>query len=161
VHLLMELHRKRELQVAAIAHFNHQLRPEAEAEERFSAEVAASFGYTLLAGRGDVMALANRDRLSIEHAARRARHAFLEETRLAVGAGVVATGHTRDDQAETFLLRLLRGAGSKGLGSMYPRSGAIVRPLIECRRADLRDYLTARQQSWADDASNDDVSIPR
>jgi len=161
VHLLMELHRKGELQVAAIAHFNHQLRPEAEADERFSAEVAASFGYALLAGRGDVKALANRDRLSLEHAARRARHGFLEETRLAVGAGVVATGHTRDDQAETFLLRLVRGAGSKGLGSMYPRSGAIVRPLIECRRAELRDYLTARQQSWMNDASNDDVSIPR
>jgi tRNA(Ile)-lysidine synthase len=161
VHLLMELHRQRELRVVAIAHFNHQLRSEAEADERFSGEVAASFGYALVADRGDVARLAGRDRISIEHAARRARHAFLERTRQAVGADVVATGHTRDDQAETFLLRLLRGAGSKGLGSMYPKAGAIVRPLIDCRRAELQEYLATRQQPFVHDTSNDDVSIPR
>ena len=73
----------------------------------------------------------------------------------------MAVGHTRDDQAETFLLRLLRGAGARGLAAMHPRRGAIIRPLIECRRADLRVYLDERRIPHIEDETNGDVSIPR
>src|SRR5206468_320015 len=74
---------------------------------------------------------------------------------------VVALGHTRDDQAETFLLRLVRGAGPRGLAAMHPRHGFIVRPLIDCRRGELRAYLDEQHVSYIDDETNADVTIPR
>ena len=72
------------------------------------------------------------------------RYEFFERARRQFGADVVALGHTRDDQAETFLLRLLRGAGPRGLAAMYPRHGTIVRPVLDCRRLELREYLDER-----------------
>jgi len=76
-------------------------------------------------------------------------------------ATLVAVGHTRDDQAETLLLKLMRGAGSTGLGGIYPRRGAIVRPLLDVSRADLRSYLQERGESWVEDESNADLTNPR
>src|SRR5262249_15607903 len=67
----------------------------------------------------------------------------------------------RDDQAETFLLRLVRGAGPRGLAGMYPRNGALIRPLLDCTRAELRVFLEERGIAFVDDATNADVSIPR
>ena len=83
--------------------------------------------------------------VSIEQAAHTARHAFFERAAVAAGASVVAVAHTKDDQAETFLLRLLRGAGPRGLSGMHPRSGMVVRPFIDTPRADVRAFLDARQ----------------
>ena len=149
------------LQVAGVAHFNHQLRPAAAGDEAFCAELAGSFGWPFLVGREDVAARARRERKSIEDAARTARHAFLERARAELGADVVALGHTRDDQAETVLLRLLRGAGRRGLGAMHPRRGAIIRPLLESRRDDLRAYLEHAGVAHRHDESNEDVAVPR
>ena len=73
----------------------------------------------------------------------------------------MAVGHTRDDQAETFLLRLVRGAGPRGLAAMHPRNGPIIRPLLACRRGELRAYLEARRIAFVEDETNSDVSIPR
>ncbi len=160
-HLLKALEAHGRLKVAALAHFNHQLRRSADKEEEFCRGVAASLDVPFVAGRADIAALARRDRMSLEHAAHVARHAFLEDARAGQQADRVALGHTRDDQAETFLLRLLRGAGAKGLGSMYPRAGAVVRPLIDCRRAELRAYLERLGAPYVRDESNEDVSIPR
>jgi tRNA(Ile)-lysidine synthase len=159
--LLDELDRAGELHLAGLAHFNHQLRPAADAEERFCGSLAESLGRPLLVGRGDVGGRARSERRSIEDAARAARHEFLERARLHFDAERIAIGHTRDDQAETFLLRLLRGAGARGLAAMHPRHGAIIRPLLACRRAGLRGFLDARQVAHVEDESNEDVSIPR
>ena len=90
-----------------------------------------------------------------------ARYAFFARARAQCGADVVALGHTRDDQAETFLLRLLRGAGARGLASMHPRNGFIVRPLLDCRRAALRAYLAERGVPFVEDETNSDVAIAR
>jgi tRNA(Ile)-lysidine synthase len=160
-HILHELSVARELRLVGLAHFNHQLRTQADADERFCADMAARLGLPFMSGREDVAALARRERRSIEDAARRARHGFLEVARAAFTADVVALGHTKDDQAETFLLRLLRGAGTKGLASMHPRAGAAIRPLLETRRGALRQYLARHAIAYVADASNDDVSIPR
>ena len=89
------------------------------------------------------------------------RYEFFERARRQFGADVVALGHTRDDQAETFLLRLVRGAGPRGLAAMYPRHGTIVRPVLDCRRLELRKYLDERNMEYVDDETNDDVAIPR
>jgi tRNA(Ile)-lysidine synthase len=161
VHLLKELDAAGELRLVGIAHFNHQLRAAADDDERFVARAAEALGQRCFVDRGDVSARARRERRSLEDAARASRHEFFERARVHFGADWIALGHTRDDQAETFLLRLLRGAGSRGLAGMYPRHGRIVRPLIACRRHELRAWLLDRGIAFVDDESNADLSIPR
>jgi tRNA(Ile)-lysidine synthase len=160
-HLLRELAAARELQIAGVAHFNHQLRPSADAEEAIVRDEAAALGWPLIAEREEVALRARRERRSIEDAGRTARHAFFARARAHFAADVVAVGHTRDDQAETFLLRLLRGAGARGLASMHPRHGIVVRPLLACRRSALRAYLAEAHVAFVEDESNRDTSIPR
>jgi tRNA(Ile)-lysidine synthase len=160
--LLSELAARGALTLVGIAHLNHQLRgADADGDEAFCAALAERLGVPFRAARADVAALAAARGESIEAAARRARYAFLAEAARALGATHVATGHTLDDQAETVLLRLLRGAGSRGLSGIRAKRGSVIRPLLECRRADLRAYLAARGETFRDDASNMDRRIPR
>jgi tRNA(Ile)-lysidine synthase len=160
-HVLSELEASGELTLAGLAHFNHQLRVNADRDEQFAVSLAAAIGRPILVEREDVRLRAVREQRSIEDAAHAARHEFFDRALAHFDAGCVAVGHTRDDQAETFLLRLLRGAGPKGLAAMHPRNGPIVRPLLECRRADLKDYLVERGVQHVEDETNSDVSIPR
>jgi len=160
--ILRELDADGVLRVAGAAHLHHGLRgADADDDEAFSAALAARAGVPFVAERADVAALAREQKRSIEDAARVARYAFFERAAAALDADAVAVAHTRDDQAETFLLRLLRGAGTRGLGGIRPRAGRIVRPLIELEREALRGYLTARGEAWREDATNADVAIPR
>ena len=159
--LLGELAARRELTIAGVVHFNHQLRPAADADEAFCRSVADAFGWPFEAERGDVRARASREGRSIEDAGRSMRHEFFDRARAELSADAVAVGHTRDDQAETFLLRLLRGAGPRGLSAMHPRNGAIIRPLLDCRRAELRAYLRERGVAFLEDETNSDLMIPR
>jgi tRNA(Ile)-lysidine synthase len=161
VHLLRELDAARELVVAGVAHFNHQLRAEAARDEAFCVELAAACDIPIFVEREDIHARAEREGRSIEHAASAARHECFGRALAHFGGDRVAVGHTRDDQAETFLLRLLRGAGPKGLASMHPRNGDVIRPLLACRRADLAAYLDQRGIAHVEDQTNTDVSIPR
>jgi tRNA(Ile)-lysidine synthase len=161
VHMLHELADAGELNLVGVAHFNHQLRPAADDDERFAAGVADALGLEFLSDRADVAARARLEKRSIEDAARTARHEFLERSRLTAGADVVALGHTRDDQAETVLLRLTRGAGPRGLAGMHPRNGHLVRPLLGCRRQELRAWLADRRLAFVEDETNSDVRIPR
>ena len=160
-HLVGELDAAGELRASGVAHFNHQLRAAAASDERFCASVAESLGWPILIDREDVAARAQRERRSIEDSARRARHEFFTRAQSHFNAEVVALGHTRDDQAETFLLRLVRGAGPRGLAAMHPRNGPIIRPLLACRRGELRAYLERRRIAYVEDETNSDVSIPR
>jgi tRNA(Ile)-lysidine synthase len=160
--ILRELERRGELTVAAIGHFNHQLRGrEADDDELFCVALGTGLGIPVEVGRADVRGLARAERKSIEDAARTARYAFLDDAADRTGADVIAVGHTRDDQAETFLLRLLRGAGPRGLAGIHPRAGRVVRPLLEIPRDELRSYVRDQQLAFRTDASNVDVDIPR
>jgi tRNA(Ile)-lysidine synthase len=91
---------------------------------------------------------------NVQAQARRIRYQTLREEAAGVGATRIATGHTRSDQAETLLLRLLRGSGSRGLSGIPPRRGAIVRPLIDRSRAEVLAYLQAVGLGWREDPSN-------
>ncbi len=104
---------------------------------------------------------AQRDGVSIEVAGREARQRFYAEAITAAGASRVAVAHTRDDQAETVLLRLTRGAGTAGLGGMAPRRGPVVRPVLDATRFELQQYLRERGETWREDATNLDRTIPR
>jgi tRNA(Ile)-lysidine synthase len=102
----------------------------------------------------------------LEAAAREDRYRLLVDMAEAVGARYVVTAHTRDDQAETVLFRLLRGSGLRGLAGMRPSrplspTVALVRPLLDCTRVDLRGYLESLGQSWREDRTNDDVKHAR
>jgi tRNA(Ile)-lysidine synthase len=147
--------------VAGLAHLNHQLRTTAARDEAFCRAFAGAVGLPIAIESADVKGYAASHGLSVEDAARRVRYAFLGRAAAAVGATGVAVGHTQDDQAETFLLKLMRGAGPKGLGGIYPRRGIVVRPLLDASRSDLRAFLAAAGQTWVDDETNDDVDNPR
>ena len=159
--ILRELAANGEFCVVALAHFNHHLRPTADRDEQFCRELAVRLGLPIVAGGAEIREYAASERLGIEEAARRARYAFLHRSAADVGADRIAVGHTRDDQAETFLLKLIRGAGPTGLGGIYPRRDALVRPLLNASRTELRNYLTARGESWVDDESNTDLANAR
>jgi tRNA(Ile)-lysidine synthase len=148
--------------IAGLIHVNHQLRgAESDADEAFCRAVAARLDLPIRVVSVDVAAAARTQRHSLEVAARNARYAFFETAAADLGASVVVTGHTMDDQAETVLLRLLRGAGTRGLSGIRVRRGLYARPLLGIRRDALRAYLAARGECWREDLSNADVSIPR
>ena len=160
--VLRELERLGALAVAGVAHFNHQLREgSAEADELFCTDLADELGVRIELGRGEVRALARAEHRSLEDAARVARYAFLEQAADRLEADAIATGHTLDDQAETFLLRLIRGAGPRGLAGILPRAGRVIRPLLEVRRADLRAYAAEHRLAFREDESNLDRTIAR
>jgi tRNA(Ile)-lysidine synthase len=148
-------------EVVGVAHVNHRLRPTAARDERFCRDLAAALSLPIAVESADVAAHASEERLSIEDAARRLRYAFLERARSAASASIVAVGHTMDDQAETLLLKLIRGAGPSGLGGVYPSKGHVVRPLLDVSRDDLRAWLASLGQAWIEDETNADVRNPR
>jgi tRNA(Ile)-lysidine synthase len=142
-----------------VLHFNHQLRgAESDADEAFVARLAAERAMEFIAGREDVARAARTHGWNLEDAARRLRYAFFAAMVAAGRVARVAVAHTADDQAETVLARLLRGTGPAGLAAIYPVKGHVIRPLLDVRRADLRDYLTAMGQPWREDPSNLDIT---
>ena len=148
--------------VAGAAHLNHQLRgADADADEDFCRRLCGELGVPLYVERVDVATHARGGRMSLEQAAHDERHRFFERAARATGAGSVAVAHTKNDQAETFLLRLLRGSGPRGLSAMHPRSGLVVRPLIATTRLEVNAFLTERGMAFCTDATNADPEIPR
>jgi len=130
-------------------------------DEQFCRDFAQRLGIPIAVESIDVGSYAQSQRLSVEDAARRLRYDFFHRASEPVSADRIAVGHTRDDQAETFLLKLIRGAGLTGLGGIYPRRDSVVRPLIEVGRAELRSYLESRGQGWVEDETNEDLENPR
>jgi tRNA(Ile)-lysidine synthase len=158
---MTELARHGDFRVAGLAHLNHRLRPEAARDEQFCRDFAVRLGLPIVIESADVQSYAGSTRQSIEVAARTLRYEFLDRAAAACGAARIAVGHTEDDQAETYLIKLVRGAGLAGLGGIYPIRGRVIRPLLDVTRADLRAYLIASGQSWVEDDTNADVSNPR
>ena len=147
-----------------VAHFNHQLRTEEEAaaDLSFVRSLAFSLGLPLAHSSVDVRAFARKNHLSIEDAARRLRYAFLSAQCSTVGASSVAVGHTLDDQAETVLLHLIRGAGLAGVSGMQPRTQwpfdagpEVARPLLALRRAETERYCRETGVTPRSDPTND------
>lgn len=147
------------MSLVGLVHINHQLRgDDSDADEGFCRALADRLGVPILVVVAPVVVAAGR---SPESAARRLRYQAFAEAASLLGATCVVTAHTMDDQVETVLLRLLRGAGLRGVSGIRARRGLVVRPMLRCRRSDVRAWLTARGESWREDQSNDDVSIAR
>ena len=148
--------------VVGAAHLNHRLRgADADGDAQFCRDLAERLEMPIDVECIDVAALARDTATSIEHAAHVARYAFFDRAAARLGATAIAIAHTKDDQAETFLLRLLRGAGPRGLSGIHPRAGIVVRPFIETPRAYVREFLRAARITFREDASNADLAIPR
>jgi tRNA(Ile)-lysidine synthase len=138
-----------------VAHVDHQLRgEEARHDARFVAQQAARFGLPFYQTQVDVKAYQRTSGLSPQHAARALRYAFFHSLRRAVGASHVALGHTADDQAETVLMRLIRGSGPAGLAGIPAIRPPFIRPLIRTSRWAIMNYLRAEGIPWIIDSSN-------
>ena len=154
LHLLWTEREARQISVEA-AHLDHGLRGEASAAEAdWVAAWCRERGIICHSGKEDVAAFALARKQSIQEAARSVRYAFLERTAEAIGADKIATGHTRDDQAETVLGNILRGAGTDGLRGIPERRGLLIRPLLDIMRAEIEAYCAAHGLSPRKDASN-------
>jgi tRNA(Ile)-lysidine synthase len=184
--LLMELGQELGI-VLSIVHFNHKLREaESDADQEFVAKLACEYGLEFLSESGDVERQAAEEHSGVEAAARELRYGFFR--RLLNGSAEsaappqstsppailldkIVTGHTLDDQAETVLMRLIRGTGLRGLGGIHLRivvehedgegHGEIVRPLLGIRRRELEQYLAELKQPWREDATNADSKFTR
>ncbi len=145
-----------------IAHLNHQLRgADSDADERFVRGLADKLSLPIVVKSVNVRHLAESSKLSLEMAARQARHDFFAE----FGDTVVALAHHADDQVETFFLKLARGAGSEGLEgmSLFQQIGQVrlIRPMLDIPRAEILQWLKANKLEWREDASNSDETVLR
>ena len=151
-------------------HIDHGLRPadERAAEQMLLAETCGRLAVALVVRAVEVPKREHGRPLSPEDAARRARYAALVEIAREAGAGAVVTGHTRDDQSETVLLRAARGTGLRGLRGLLSRSTpwgpggpVLLRPLLGLTHADCFAYCAARGERWSEDSSNADTAFAR
>jgi len=147
---------------AVVLHVDHGLRPDSAQDLAFVRTLARRFGLPFRALRTHVT---RRRGESLEMAARRVRLAFFARMTRTLALDAIATGHHADDVAETFLLRLARGSGADGLAGLkrisHVNGITFIRPLLDLRDADLRAYLRARGETWREDSTNTDLSIPR
>ena len=147
---------------AVVLHVDHGLRPDSHDDARFVEALAARFGLPCRTLRARIQ---RRPRESLEMAARRTRLAFFARMTRELGLDAIATGHHADDVAETFVMRMARGAGPEGLAGLKPVSHVdgitFIRPLLGLRDADLRAYLRRRGLTWREDSTNADTSILR
>ncbi len=138
------------------AHLDHASDPSSAERAHIARTSAATLGVPFLLERRDIDTL-RASTESWETAARRVRYRFLEEARLASGAGWIVLAHHADDQAETVLLRMLLGSGLYGLAAMRPIYGVKLRPLLALPKADLSDFVLARQLAVTTDPTNCDL----
>ena len=145
-----------------IAHFDHGLRGEESAQDaEFVRQFCESRKLPFQSGGADVKSEVCRRGGSVEEVARLVRYRFLQQVAAEIGEALIATGHHRDDQAETVLLNLLRGSGERGLRAMQPRQGGIIRPLLCVTRAELELYCRARNLQPRTDATNSNIEFKR
>lgn len=160
--------------VLSAVHVHHGLRgADADADEAFVKEMCERLGVPLVVERVDVAARQSEEREGVEEAARELRYGTFWRLMSEGKADVVATAHTLDDQAETVVMKLLRGAWTEGIGGIAPvvlqgqgpagqrAKGRIVRPMLGVRRAEVEVFLRERGQTWREDATNRDVSLTR
>ena len=159
--LLCELRRDMPIGLV-VAHFNHKLRPGAGADEAFAKAAARKRRLPVVTGSRNVRLYAKRRRLNLEEAGRELRYEFLRKTARRVGATKIATAHTLTDQAETVLMRIVRGTGLQGLGGISAHPDALlIRPLLGIERAETEAFLRRRGIPFRTDETNLDRRILR
>ena len=137
------------------AHCNFHLRgEESDGDEKFVREYAEKHDIQCFVKHFDTEKYASENGISIEMAARDLRYAWFEQLRQQLGYNKIAVAHHADDQAETFFINLLRGAGLRGLKGMQPQNGLIIRPLLWASREQIRKYTVENHIVWREDHTN-------
>ncbi len=153
-HFLSQLKTKLGLQLH-LAHLDHSLRgEESRKDAEFVRQLAQVSQEPFTIENQDIAAHAQKNKLSIQEAARQLRYNFLNQVAKKCGAGKIAVGHNADDQAETVLLRLLRGSGPEGLRAIQPQKEKIIRPLLETTRKQIMDFIKQNNIKYRQDSSN-------
>jgi tRNA(Ile)-lysidine synthase len=153
--------------VLAVVHFNHKLRAaDSDQDEQFVAALAQQLGLELHRESADVSGCARKQHLSLETAARKLRYQYFERLLRQKQLNRIATAHTLNDQAETVLLKLVRGAGTRGMAGIYPKleaagGASIIRPLLGIGRKEIAAFLLDIQQPWREDKTNRDLRHSR
>lgn len=160
LHYLCSLREKCGFAVAA-AHYNHRMRPTAQRDQDFVAELCRALDVPLYVGAGDVYAIAKERGLGVEETGRILRYDYLKEVADAIGAQRIATAHHQDDQAETVLLNLLRGTGPEGLRGIPAVRGRLIRPLLDTPREEIEAYLARHGLGHVEDETNDSLAFTR
>jgi tRNA(Ile)-lysidine synthase len=141
-----------------LAHLNHGIRKESDEDEAFVRQVAKDTGVKIVAGKVDCLELSQRWKISLEGSARKARYEFFSTQARTLGVSKIALGHTAEDQAETILMRLLRGSGLQGMAGIppirYSKGVCYIRPLIKCQRSGIMQYLSSRNIPFKTDKTN-------
>jgi len=146
----------------AVCHVEHGIRGKESLEDaRFVEAFCRQRGLSFYCRTVRVPEFRDKEKLSLEDAARRLRYQELERCARETGADFILTAHQKDDQAETFLLRLLRGSGTRGLGAIRFERNRILRPLLRLTGDELRQYCTARLIIWRNDVTNQDIRYAR
>jgi tRNA(Ile)-lysidine synthase len=158
---LLEISERLEVRLAA-AHLNHRIRgDESDRDEQFVRGMCARLGVQLIVERAEGLG-GSVPAGNLEERARELRHAFLSRVADRIDADFIALGHHRDDQAETVLMRLMRGAGAAGMAAMAERGpGRLIRPILSISRAEIRGYLDTRAIPFVEDSSNSSRDILR
>jgi tRNA(Ile)-lysidine synthase len=153
LYLLHQLAASRNITLS-VAHLNHKLRgSESDDDAEFVKKLAENLGLPFHYKEVAVSSIEG----NLEQTSRNARHLFFGS----LAADRIATGHTQSDQVETVLYRLLRGSGTAGLAGVLPVTGCRIRPLIECTRREVREYLASFRIPWREDSTNSDISYAR
>ena len=148
--------------VLHVAHLDHRLRPESQSDAEFVASASAELGLPCTTAAEDVAGFATRHRQSLEDAARTLRYDFLDRVMGETNSSRIALGHHADDQAETVLMRLLRGSGTTGLSGMAAlRDERYIRPLLSFDRPTLEEYAKLERIPFREDRSNSDLRFVR
>lgn len=141
----------------SLGHLHHMIRKEADGDAAHIQDIARKFSIPLYIEKSDVQAYARREKINLEEAGRILRYDFLRKVLREIGASKIATGHTLNDQAETFLIRLLRGSGRRGLAGIFSLvDNEIIRPLLMTERHEIKGFITERGLPYRMDKSNTD-----
>jgi len=165
LNVLCELKKEYSLNII-IAHLDHKFRgEESVCDRKFCEDLAKKYNLEIAWEEADVPKIAKEKGISPEEAARFERYDFFKHAAKEKGVEKIAVGHTRDDQAETVLMRILRGAGMKGLGGISPvkdiQGYKIIRPLIEVSRKEVEDFIIENSLKFRKDSSNEKAVFTR
>ena len=163
VYLLLILNELRESMnlTITVVHINHMIRREAVDDQKFVQDLCGQLLIPCKIFEIDVKQIAKREKMSLEEAGRKARYDAFAKTMKKYNADKIAIAHHQNDQAETFLYRVVRGTGIYGAGAMREKDGNLIRPLLCVKKEEIVKYLKEAGQAWVEDASNQDDAFAR
>lgn len=153
LHILLDIKDEYNLEIN-VAHVNHMIRENASLDEAYVKEFCEKNNINFFVKRADVLNIAKQEKIGTEEAGRKIRYEFFDEVQKQTNANKIAIAHNKNDNAETVILNLMRGSGSKGLVGIEPKAGKYIRPLVKSERKDIEKYCSDNNLNPRIDESN-------